>query len=74
MVERRIVKAAIRFLRKLRIHADLHGQDLIEYSLIAGFMALAAAALLPSVAPTIAQILSTVVSKVGSVTAAASRN
>ena len=44
---------------------DLKGQDLIEYALMAGFVAVAAGALLPSVSSSI----STVFSKVGSVMA-----
>jgi pilus assembly protein Flp/PilA len=42
---------------------DIKGQDLIEYALMAGFVAVAAGALMPSVSTSI----STVFSKIGSV-------
>ena len=46
---------------------DARGQDMVEYALLAGFIAVAGAALLPSVADSLSQIFS----KVGSVTSAA---
>jgi pilus assembly protein Flp/PilA len=46
-----------------RLKQDVNGQDLIEYALMAGFVAVAAGALMPSVAGSI----STVFSKIGSV-------
>jgi pilus assembly protein Flp/PilA len=39
-----------------------HGQDLIEYALMAGFVALAAGAIMPSVANSISTIFSSVAS------------
>ena len=42
---------------------DMKGQDLIEYALMAGFVAVAAGALMPTVSTSI----STVFSKIGSV-------
>lgn len=51
----------------LKIWRDKHGQDLIEYALMAGFVAVAAGALMPTVASSI----STVFSKISSVMAAA---
>jgi pilus assembly protein Flp/PilA len=51
----------------LRIWKDTEGQDLIEYALMAGFVAVAAGALMPGVASSI----STVFSKVSSVMTAA---
>ena len=48
---------------KLQIWKDTKGQDLIEYALMAGFVAVTAGALMPSVANNI----STIFSKVGSV-------
>ena len=48
---------------KLRILKDTRGQDLIEYALMAGFVAVAAGAIMPGVAGSI----STIFSKVGSV-------
>ena len=56
--------------RRLRIWKDTRGQDLIEYALMAGFVAVAAGALIPSLTAPI----STIFSQMGSVltTAAAS--
>jgi pilus assembly protein Flp/PilA len=51
----------------LRILRDKKGQDLIEYALMAGFVAVAAGAIMPSVSGSI----STIFSKIGSVMAAA---
>ena len=53
---------------KLRILADTRGQDLIEYALMAGFVAVAAGAIMPGVASSI----STIFSKIASVMSAAS--
>jgi pilus assembly protein Flp/PilA len=50
-------------LWKLRIWKDTRGQDLIEYALMAGFVAVAAGAIMPGVATSI----STIFSKVSSV-------
>jgi len=48
-----------------------HGQDLIEYALMAGFVAIAAGAIMPSVASSVSRIFS----KISSVmTAAASQS
>ena len=55
------------FLR-FRILADTRGQDLIEYALMAGFVAVAAGAIMPGVADSI----STIFSKVASVLSSAS--
>jgi Flp pilus assembly pilin Flp len=51
----------------LRIWNDTKGQDLIEYALMAGFVAVAAGAIMPGVASSISGIFS----KVNSVMAAA---
>ena len=54
---------------KLQVWKDRKGQDLIEYALMAGFVAVAAGAIMPGVASSI----STIFSKIASVmTAAAS--
>jgi pilus assembly protein Flp/PilA len=45
---------------KLRIWKDTRGQDLIEYALMAGFVAVAAGAIMPSVASSISTIFSKV--------------
>jgi len=55
----RIIAAIVRF----QIWRDNRGQDLIEYALMAGFVAVSAGALMPSISASI----STVFSKVGSV-------
>jgi len=56
------------FLLKLKAIKDTRGQDLIEYALMAGFVAVAAGATMPGVASSI----STIFSKVASVMAVAS--
>ena len=53
---------------KVKALRDTRGQDLIEYALMAGFVAVAAGAVMPGVADSI----STIFSKVGSVMAIAS--
>jgi pilus assembly protein Flp/PilA len=54
-----------------RIWRDERGQDLIEYALMAGFVAVAAGAIMPNIASSI----STIFSQIGSVlTAAASQS
>ena len=58
------------FILKLRILKDTRGQDLIEYALMAGFVAVAAGAIMPNVASSI----STIFSKISSVMTAASGN
>ena len=52
---------------KLRILKDTRGQDLIEYALMAGFVAVAAGAVMPNIADSI----STIFSKVSSALTAA---
>jgi pilus assembly protein Flp/PilA len=42
----------------LRIWKDTRGQDLIEYALMAGFVAVAAGAIMPGVASSISTIFS----------------
>jgi pilus assembly protein Flp/PilA len=53
---------------QLEIRKDTRGQDLIEYALMAGFVAVAAGAIMPNVASSI----STIFSQVTSVLSAAS--
>ena len=55
---------------KLQIWKDTKGQDLIEYALMAGFVAVAAGAIMPGVATSI----STIFSKVSSSMSAAAAN
>lgn len=54
-------------LLRLQIWKDTRGQDLIEYALMAGFVAVAAGAILPGLGTSI----STIFSKVASVLTAA---
>jgi len=55
------------FILKMQIWKDTQGQDLIEYALMAGFVAVAAGAIMPGVATSI----STIFSKIASVMTAA---
>ncbi|HLX44587.1 MAG TPA: hypothetical protein VKR43_14175 [Bryobacteraceae bacterium] len=50
------------FILKLKILKDTRGQDLIEYALMAGFVAVAAGAIMPGVATSISTIFSKVAS------------
>ena len=47
---------------RLKIWKDRRGQDLIEYALMAGFVAVAAGAVMPGVATSLSQIFSKVAS------------
>jgi pilus assembly protein Flp/PilA len=47
---------------KLKIWRDTHGQDLIEYALMAGFVAVAAGAIMPGVSNSISVIFSKIAS------------
>ena len=47
---------------KLRLLKDTRGQDLIEYALMAGFVAVAAGAIMPGIATSISTIFSKVAS------------
>ncbi len=53
----------MKLIWKLRIWKDTRGQDLIEYALMAGFVAVAAGAIMPDVVTSI----STIFSKISSV-------
>jgi Flp pilus assembly pilin Flp len=65
--EEETMKHLTKAFLNLKIWRDKHGQDLIEYALMAGFVAVAAGALMPNVASSI----STVFSKISSVMAGA---
>jgi pilus assembly protein Flp/PilA len=56
------MKSVINLIWKLRIWTDTHGQDLIEYALMAGFVAVAAGAIMPGVSSSISKIFSKVAS------------
>jgi Flp pilus assembly pilin Flp len=58
----RLVFGCVRLQSGLKLWADEHGQDLIEYALMAGFVAVAAGALMPGVATSISTIFSKVAS------------
>ena len=47
-------------LCRLKRWKETHGQDLIEYAMMAGFIAVAAGAVLPGVGPAISTIFSKV--------------
>jgi Flp pilus assembly pilin Flp len=49
-------------LLQLKVWKDRKGQDLIEYALMAGFVAVAAGAIMPGVATSISQIFSKIAS------------
>jgi len=61
------MKRLAKIVIALQIWKDKQGQDLIEYALMAGFVAVAAGALMPTVSSSI----STVFSKISSVMAGA---
>jgi Flp pilus assembly pilin Flp len=49
-----------KFIYRLLIWKNNKGQDLIEYALMAGFVAVAAGAIMPDVATSVSQIFSKV--------------
>ncbi len=51
---------------KIQVLKDTKGQDLIEYALMAGFVAVAAGAIMPGVSQNISQIFSKIASSMGS--------
>ena len=53
----------------LQILKDTKGQDLIEYALMAGFVAVAAGAIMPGVSTNLSQIFSKVARSMGSAAA-----
>ncbi len=53
-------------LIRLQLVKDTKGQDLIEYALMAGFVAVAAGAIMPGVSQNISEIFSKVASSMGS--------
>lgn len=54
------MKNLVNLIWKLRIVKDTRGQDLIEYALMAGFVAVAAGAVMPGVSTQISTIFSKV--------------
>jgi pilus assembly protein Flp/PilA len=61
------MKKLMKMVLTLQVLKDTKGQDLIEYALMAGFVAVAAGAIMPNVSASI----STIFSKIGSVMTAA---
>lgn len=47
---------------KARVWTDVRGQDLIEYSLMAGFVSLTAGAIVPGISVSVSKIFSSVAS------------
>jgi pilus assembly protein Flp/PilA len=56
------MKKLNRLMLKARLWSDSTGQDLIEYALMAGFVAVAAGAIMPGVSTMISRIFSSVAS------------
>ena len=63
------MKRLIELTIRLQVWKDRKGQDLIEYALMAGFVAVAAGAIMPGVASSI----STIFTRVNSIMAAAAQ-
>lgn len=55
-----IRKYMTRMINRLRIWKDTRGQDLIEYALMAGFVAVAAGAIMPNIATAISTIFAAI--------------
>jgi Flp pilus assembly pilin Flp len=51
-----------RLILNARVWTDVRGQDLIEYSLMSGFVALAASAIIPGISVSVSKIFSSVAS------------
>ena len=51
---------------KLQVMKDTRGQDLVEYALMAGFVAVTAAVIMPGISSSISQIFSKVASVLSS--------
>jgi pilus assembly protein Flp/PilA len=60
------MKCLQRYQFAIRLWKDTKGQDLIEYALMAGFIAVAAGAVMPGVGENISQIFSKISSSLGS--------
>jgi hypothetical protein len=57
-----ILNKSLKLKAWLNILNDTHGQDLMEYALMAGFLAAASAVTLPQVASSMSNVLANVVS------------
>jgi Flp pilus assembly pilin Flp len=56
------MKTLNHIILKARVWSDVRGQDLIEYALMSGFVAVAAGAIIPGVSVSISRIFSNVAS------------
>ncbi len=56
--EEKLMNRIVNLALRLKIWKDNRGQDLIEYALMAGFVAVAAGAIMPNVASSITTIFS----------------
>jgi pilus assembly protein Flp/PilA len=63
------MKKLVKIAYRLRIWKDTKGQDLIEYALMAGFVAVAAGAIMPNVATQVGTIFSKVNSQLSAAAA-----
>ena len=63
------MKKLVKIAYRLRVWKDTKGQDLIEYALMAGFVAVAAGAVMPSVADQVGTIFSKVNSQLSAAAA-----
>jgi Flp pilus assembly pilin Flp len=54
------MKKLNQLILNVRIWTDIRGQDLIEYALMSGFVAVAAGAIMPGVSQSISKIFSSV--------------
>lgn len=50
------MKSSISFVWRIKIWSDTRGQDLIEYALLSGFVAIAAGAIMPGVTTAISRV------------------
>ena len=60
--------ATKKLIWKLRICQDTNGQELLEYALIAGFLACACGAALPDIGTSVVNVFSKVISVLGPLT------
>jgi Flp pilus assembly pilin Flp len=56
------MKTLNQLILKARVWTDVRGQDLVEYALMSGFVAVAAGAIMPGVSVSISRIFSSVAS------------
>jgi pilus assembly protein Flp/PilA len=62
-LQRTPMKKLNQLILNARVWTDMKGQDLIEYALMSGFVAVAAGAIMPGVSISISKIFSTVASE-----------